>query len=158
MDVHEQGPAPEPALEPVSYRDRSFDRRAEPTPRFSRFALTGGRRRGPRRQAEQEGSFVDLYSKRLWLLILWVALMNLADSYFTLVHLQAGGVEINPVADALLQTGRLGFVLSKSLLIGAALLVLCLHKNYPLAKLGLFASAGIYTALVGYHLSLFQVA
>ncbi len=158
MDVHEQGPTPEPALESVSYRDRGFDRRTEPTPRFSRFALTGGRRRGPRREVEQEGSFVDLYSKRLWLLILWVALMNLADSYFTLVHLQAGGVEINPVADALLQTGRLGFVLSKSLMIGAALLVLCLHKNYPLAKVGLFASAGIYTALVGYHLSLFQVA
>ena len=74
------------------------------------------------------------------------------------MHLQAGGVEINPVADALLQTGRLGFVISKSLLIGSALLVLCLHKNYPMAKVGLLASAGIYTALVGYHLSLFQVA
>ena len=138
-------------------RSRGEDRRQQPTPRLSRFSFFGGQRRGARRVDEHEGSFVDLYSKRLWILILWVALMNLGDSYFTLVHLQAGGVEINPVADALLRTGRIGFVLSKSLLIGIALLVLCLHKNHPMARLGLVASAGIYTLLVGYHLSLFTL-
>lgn len=82
--------------------------------------------------------------------------MNLADSYFTLVHLQAGGVELNPVADALLKTGRIGFVLSKSVLIGVALVVLCVHKNFWMARLGLVLSAGIYSLLVLYHLSLFQ--
>jgi Domain of unknown function (DUF5658) len=133
-----------------------FDRRQRPTPRFSAFALLGGRRRQARRSTERSGSFVDLYSRRLWALLLWVAAMNLADSYFTLVHLQAGGVELNPVADALLRTGRIGFVLSKSVLIGVALVVLCVHKNFLMARLGLFLSAAIYTALVAYHLSLFQ--
>jgi hypothetical protein len=135
---------------------QSFDRRKQATPRFSRFTLFGGRRRGPRRERERGGSFVDLYSKRLWALLLWVAAMNLADSYFTLVHLQAGGVELNPVADALLRTGRIGFVLSKSVLIGLALVVLCVHKNFVMARIGLVASAAIYTALVIYHLSLFE--
>lgn len=133
-----------------------FDRRRQATPRFSRYTLFGGRRRGPRRESERSGSFVDLYSKRLWALLLWVAAMNLADSYFTLVHLQAGGVELNPVADALLRTGRIGFVLSKSVLIGLALVVLCVHKNFLMARVGLLASAAIYTALVLYHLSLFD--
>lgn len=149
-----QSPGPE-AGDPAAGRQR-FDRRRQATPRFSRFSLFGGRRRGPRRSSERTGSFVDLYSKRLWALLLWVAAMNLADSYFTLVHLQAGGVELNPVADALLRTGRIGFVLSKSVLIGLALVVLCVHKNFLMARIGLLASAGIYTALVLYHLSLFK--
>jgi hypothetical protein len=43
--------------------------------------------------------------------ILWIALMNAADSFFTIVHLQNGGQEVNPIAGALLTTGRLPFVI-----------------------------------------------
>jgi hypothetical protein len=136
---------------------RGSDRRVAPTPRLSRWTFLGGRRQAPRRSAEKEGTFVDRYSKRLWFLILWVALMNIGDSYFTLVHLQAGGVELNPVAAALLGTGRAGFVFVKSVLIALALCVLCLHKNFFLARLGLWIAAGSYTLLLGYHLSLFRV-
>jgi len=134
---------------------RGIDRRSRPTPRFSSHALLGGRRRVVRRVEEQEGSFVDLHGARLWCLILWVALMNIGDSYFTLVHLQAGGVELNPVAAALLRTGRFGFVFTKSILIALALVVLAVHKNFFLARVGLWTAAGTYTLLVIYHLSLF---
>jgi len=87
--------------------------------------------------------------------ILWVAMMNVGDSYFTLVHLQSGGIELNPVAEELLRTGRAGFVIWKSALIGLALVVLTLHKNFWLARFGLWVSAGAYTLLNLYHLSLF---
>ena len=137
---------------------RLQDRRGKPTPRLSRYSFVGGRRGRPRRSEELEGSFVDRYSLRLWMLILWVALMNVGDSYFTLVHLQAGGVELNPVAAALLGTGRLGFVLVKSSLIAVALCILCIHKNFFLAKIGLWTAAGSYTLLFAYHLSLLRVA
>jgi hypothetical protein len=150
------GTDPDPSAAGALVARRGRDRRATPTPRFSRYSLFGGRRRGPRRAHEREGSFVDRYGPRLWLLVLWVALMNIGDTYFTLVHLQAGGVEVNPVADRLLQTGRVGFVLAKSVLIGLALLVLAIHKNFWLARLGLFTSAGIYTLLCLYHLTLYR--
>ena len=136
---------------------RGPDRRTAPTPRFSRYALWGGRRRAPRRREELEGSFVDVYGRRLLLLILWVALMNIGDSFFTLVHLQAGGVELNPVAKLLLTTGRWNFVFVKSILIGLALIVLAIHKNFHLARIGLWTAAGTYTCLVAYHLLLFRV-
>ena len=135
---------------------RGVDRRRAPTPRLSRWSFVGGRRATVRRSDEREGSFVDRYSLRLWMLILWVALMNVADSYFTLVHLQAGGIELNPIADRLLEAGRVRFVLLKSLLIGLALTVLCIHKNFFLARVGLWLAAGTYTALCLYHLSLFE--
>ena len=39
-----------------------------------------------------------------------------------------------------------------------ALVVLCLHKNFWLSRIGLWGAAGVYTLLVAYHLSLFRVA
>lgn len=131
---------------------RGPNRRQRDTPRLSRFSLSGGRRRSVRRDEEREGSFVDLYSPLVLFLIGWVALMNSADSFFTIYHLQVGGIELNPVAAALLETGRLGFVLGKAVMITLALLVLCLHKNFYLARIGLSAAVATYTALVGYHL------
>lgn len=133
------------------------DRRLQPTPRLSRRSFLGGRRRRARRQGEGENAFVDLYSVRLLLILLWIALMNVADSFFTLVHLQHGGTEVNPVAGMMLQTGLTSFVVLKSGLIGLALLVLCVHKNFHLARLGLWIAAIAYTLLFAYHLSLFGV-
>ncbi|MFT7670904.1 MAG: hypothetical protein ACI8X5_003617 [Planctomycetota bacterium] len=131
---------------------RGDDRREEGTPRFSRFTLKGGRRRSIRRDEEREGSFVDVYKPSILILLLWVGLMNAADSAFTIYHLQVGGIELNPIAAMLLETGRLGFVFGKAGMITLALLVLCLHKNFYLARWGLFASVATYTTLVCYHI------
>jgi len=146
--------SPETALSASPPR-RRVERRQAPTPRLSRYSLRGGRRRWSRRDEEREGSFVDLYGLKLFGLVLWIALMNIGDSYFTILHLQGGGIELNPVAAALLQTGRGSFVLVKSLLIALALVVLAIHKNFYLARIGLWTAAGTYTALLLYHLSLF---
>ena len=147
---------PEPTQDPSLARAyRGEDRRQRPTPRFSRHSFFGGRRKTIRRQGEREGAFVDLYSTRLFVIVMWVALMNVADSFFTLIHLQHGGSEANPIAQVLLLTGRVSFVFWKSSLIAAALLVLCIHKNFSVARYGLWTAALCYTLLLGYHLSLF---
>lgn len=148
------GDAPDAAAPGGACMRRGADRRRRPTPRFSRYTLFGGRRRSVRRNEELEGSFVDQYSGRLFLLMVWIGLMNIGDSFFTLLHLQAGGIELNPFAAMLLGTGRTGFVVSKSLLISIPLVVLCLHKNFRLARLGLWVAAGCYSLLFGYHLYL----
>jgi Domain of unknown function (DUF5658) len=136
---------------------RGYDRRRRPTPRLSRHSFLGGRRGLVRRWEEIEGSFLDLYGTRLLLILMWIVLLNVGDTFFTLVHLQDGGRELNPVAELLLHSGRAGFVLWKSALISAALVVLCVHKNFYLARLGLWAAAASYTILMGYHLALFYV-
>jgi len=140
----------EPAGADLAYRGR--DRRTRHTPRLSRHSLWGGRRKIVRRDVEREGSYVDLYSGRLLFLLGWVALMNSADSFFTIYHLQVGGIELNPVAAWLLAQGRYGFVFAKSTLIMLSLIVLCVHKNFYLARLGVLGAAATYTVLVGYHL------
>jgi len=136
---------------------RGPDRRVQKTPRFSRFSFRNGRRKGPRRDDEAEGSFVDVYDSGVLFALLWIALMNAGDSFFTLVHLQNGGTEVNPVAAMLLETGRTGFVVLKATVIGTALCVLCIHKNFHLARIGLWTAAVAYTLLFGYHLLLFAL-
>jgi len=159
MEPAQHSPAPSGTI-PIGVGDSGrsgTDRRAQPTPRLSRWSFGRGRRRGARRAHEVEGSFVDVYSPSMLAAILWIALMNAADSFFTIVHLQNGGQEVNPVANALLLTGRAQFVLIKSAVISVALLVLCLHKNFHLARLGLWLAAVAYTCLLAYHLLLFVI-
>jgi hypothetical protein len=144
-------------LSPAGRPWRGNDRRRRRTPRLSRWSFFGGNRRHSRRSEEREGSFVDLYSSGLLLALMWIALANVADCFFTLVHLQNGGSEVNPVADMLLKTGLMNFVLIKSALVALALLVLCLHKNLRVARIGLWAAAAAYAVLIGYHLLLFCV-
>ena len=144
--------APQAELQLPRYRGRA--RRNSPTPRFSRFTFVGGRRKRGRRPGENEGAFVDQYSGRLLAIMLWIALMNAGDSFFTLFHLQSGGVELNPVAGAMLGTGRIGFVLLKSALITIPLIVLTMHKNFPLARIGIWTAAAAYTLLLAYHIAL----
>ena len=153
IDLDHLLPASTSAPAPEVFRGE--DRRKEPTPRFSRYTLFGGRRRNVRRDYEGEGSFVDRYTASMILAIIWITLMNIGDSFFTLTHLQAGGIELNPVAAALLESGRAGFVIWKALLIALALGVLTLHKNVALARIGLWLAAGGYTLLNLYHLTLF---
>ncbi|MDP6538772.1 MAG: DUF5658 family protein [Planctomycetota bacterium] len=135
-------------------RRAGSDRRRRPTARLSRYSFVGGRRRRPRRAGEVAGAFVDLYDPRLLGCIVWIGLMNALDCFFTLFHLQAGGVELNPVAEMLLGSGRVGFVLLKSVVISLALLVLCVHHHFRLARVGLWVAASAYTLLVAYHLAL----
>ena len=137
-------------------RDR-IDRRAASTPRISRYSLMGGRRREVRRGVEREGTFVDLYDWPLLCVLAWIAVANMADSFFTLHHLQAGGVELNPIAERLLRTGHLGFVSIKCGLISVALLVLLMHKNFAAARLGIWVAGIAYTLLFAYHLLLLGV-
>ena len=132
------------------------DRRNRPTPRLSRYSFLGGRRHAVHVE-EREGTYVDLYGAWLFFTIAWVALMNVGDSFFTLYHLQAGGIELNPIAQTLLDLGRTEFVLWKSVMISLALMVLCVHKNFVLAKWGLVAATATYTALFGWHLYLLTV-
>lgn len=133
------------------------DRRGASTPRISRYSLFGGRRRDVRRDQEREGTFVDLYDWPILGVLAWIAVANMADSFFTLHHLQAGGVELNPIAERLLRTGHLGFVSIKCGLISVALMVLLLHKNFAAARLGIWIAGVAYTLLFAYHLLLLGV-
>ncbi|MBO45762.1 MAG: hypothetical protein CMJ96_02590 [Planctomycetes bacterium] len=131
------------------------DRRRQATPALSKFSFWGGQRRGDGSRRTNWNQFVDLYSFRTWVILSVFLLLNLLDSHFTLLYLQRGGDEANPMAIALMGSGISVFVLVKALGIGFAGALFCVLKNFKNGRLGVLIAFGLYQVLLIYHLSLY---
>jgi len=130
---------------------------------LSRFTLFGGRRAGDRRDEAAVGggataaTYVDVYEP--WLAASLVAIGSLCalDAVFTLIYLQKGGSEANPLMDYLIGWGPQTFVIVKCGITNVGLLVLCLHKNFRHVKKVIGGLLFLYSALLLYHLYLAAV-
>ena len=128
------GLAPSPAtVAALSYERRVGDRRHRPTPMFSRYTFFGGRRQQARREHEREGSFVDLHGTRVFLVVMAIVVLNLADAWFTLLFLSYGGQELNPFVQAVLDLSdhHWPFLVFKTIGIGAACAFPHAHEELP---------------------------
>ncbi len=126
------------------------DRRGQPTPALSSF-WGSGRRQSGRRQGEGDRTYVDTFSRRDVALLLGIFILNIFDALFTLLWLQRGGSEANPFMAFLLEIGEGAFLLQKCIVVGIWLIVLLIHKNFRLARIGLYSLAGIYSLLILGH-------
>lgn len=100
--------------------------------------------------SDQTG-YVDRYSRYDVALILAVFLMNVGDAFFTMLWLDRGGKEANPVMDFFLDIGPTAFLIQKCIVVGAWLLVLLVHKNFRFARAGLHISLLAYLVLTFLH-------
>jgi len=129
------------------------DRRLEPTPFWSAFVGRRRRRHG-RRAGESDGIYVDRFARRDVVLVVAILVLNIFDAFFTLIWLQRGGGEGNPVMAWLLEHGNGPFLIQKCIVVGAWLLLLVVHKNFRIARIGLWSLAAIYSLLILYHFAL----
>jgi hypothetical protein len=132
---------------------RSADRRDRPTG-FWRSLRSPRRRVGGRRAGEGENTYVDRYRKSDILLLGAVFALNIADALFTLIWLRRGGSEGNPIMDWFLQQGDFVFLGQKCLVVGLWLIVLVVHKNFQLARAGLWLLLALYGGIFVYHIFL----
>jgi len=128
---------------------RDSDRRLRPTRPWS--GARGRARRAQGRRATDQSGYVDRYSRRDVLLILSVFLMNVCDAFFTMLWLERGGGEANPVMHYLLDIGPGAFLIQKCLVVGFWLVILLVHKNFRFARIGLYASLAVYATLLITH-------
>jgi hypothetical protein len=143
---------------PADERRGQSDRRHRPTPMWSRFMVSGGRRRTIRRAEEREGAFVDAHGPGILAIALAIIALNLLDAWFTLLFLSHGGKELNPFVQVVLDMGShpWPFLLLKTIGIGCACAFLVITKNFRPARIGIIAVLIGYTALLGWHLYLLQ--
>ena len=118
---------------------------------FSRYALRGGRRAAPRRMAEIEGAYVDIYGSGLFLTVTVIAMLNFLDAFFTVLYLSFGGRELNPVVQQSLDMGMPWFIAMKSVGIGLCLVFLTMTKNTQFSRFGLAVIFTGYLALICWH-------
>jgi hypothetical protein len=137
---------------PLERRKRT-DRRRVPT-RVWDSLLGRGRRRLGRRTGEDRDIYVDAYRSGDLLLLVSAFLLNVLDALFTLIWVRGGGAERNPLMDRLLQSGDQVFLNVKLFIAGVAFVWLMAHKNFRVARVGLWLLVAIYAALLFYHIAL----
>jgi uncharacterized protein DUF5658 len=131
------------------------DRRRHATPMFSRYTLFGGRRAGDRRAPGAINSYVDRYPVVVAGALVAIALLCALDAVFTMMHIQKGGGEANPVMDALLdRVSPRTFLVVKCAVTNLGLVVLCLHTNFRFVKPVIWLLLVAYSALFAYHVYL----
>jgi hypothetical protein len=111
-----------------------------------------GRRRGPRREGDESQVYVDRYSSREWLLVLLLVGLSCLDMVLTLIYLDQGGEEANPLMAWALEHGEHVFMTIKIGITVLGALVLLLHVRFRLVRVCLTGIVVAYTGLVLFHL------
>jgi len=138
-------------------RRNRVERRGQPTPLVSRYSLVG-RRRGGRRDDENRNVYVDRFARAEWLLAGGIFLLSMLDLVFTLIHLDAGGREANPVMDGILRWGGTdAFTMAKVLFTVVGLMVLLIHIRFDRVKRLMHFALGLYGLLFLFHLYVMYV-
>lgn len=128
---------------------RNADRRLQPTRPW--IGTMGPLRRTHGRRKSDHSGYVDRYSRRDVALILTIFVMNVGDAFFTMLWLDRGGKEANPVMDFFLDIGPGAFLIQKCIVVGIWLVALLVHKNFRFARIGLYISFAAYAVLMVIH-------
>ena len=108
------------------------DRRKQPTLAISRFTLWGRRRIFRRKEDQGRGGYVDQYSSGLLILLTLPIGLNILDALFTMMILDDGGWEVNPVVCSVIQLYGDRFWIWKFAIVSIPLVFLCLHSKFRL--------------------------
>ncbi len=155
-----QSKSPNPVVSPAAEHRSQSDRRKTPTSVWRAFLPNGRRLRSRRRHEHCRPYFVDRYSSAMFLGVVMLILATLIDAILTVQILRAGGEEVNPLMDRLLNHSLEAFVLGKYLLTVLGLPLLLIFKNHYLfgtrLRVGHLvpAAVALYGLLIAYQLVL----
>jgi hypothetical protein len=111
-----------------------IDRRTQPTSPLSRYALRGRRRAFRRKIDRQQGGYVDRYNAGLFFVVVLIMGLNIFDSLYTMMILDNGGEEVNPIVGSVIEYYGDKFWIWKFLTTSFCLVMLCLHSQFRRLK------------------------
>ena len=136
---------------------RSFrDRRSQPTPLLSRYTLWGRRKTLRRKEDQERGGYVDRYDSRLLFFIVLIVGLNVLDSLFTMIILDCGGWEINPIVCSAIEIYGDQFWVWKYLLVSFNLILLCLHSRFRHVNKAIMWITLLYLGVIFYQVFLMK--
>jgi hypothetical protein len=114
---------------------RGIDRRTNNKSRL-KYLLFNGRRVGSRRRDDSGKAVIfDRYDQNLFLAITTILALSILDALLTLVVIQRGATELNPVMAYFLEHGTPTFIVAKYVLTSIGVLILLIFKNVFLTKI-----------------------
>ncbi len=134
---------------------KTKDRRRQPTPGLSRFTLRGRRKTFRRKEDRERGGYVDRYHSGLLILLTLAVGLTVLDALFTLMILDDGGWEANPVVRSAIQLYGDRFWIWKFLLVSIPLALLCIHSKFRFIVPVILGIMTINVLVIGYEIFLY---
>ena len=131
------------------------DRRRQPTPAISRFTLWGRRKTFRRKEDQQRGGYVDHYHSGLLILPTLAVGLTVLDALFTMMILDDGGWEINPVVRSVIQLYGDRFWVWKYFIVSFPLTLLCIHSKFRLVMPVIWGITTISVFVILYQIFLY---
>jgi hypothetical protein len=139
-----------PAASPSTYQRRgATDRRRRVWWSVCYGSFNPRRRTPPRRLEESRFHSLDWHSAHLLAVAIGILLLCVADAFLTLVLLQGGAAEVNPVMALLLSRSVAAFAVLKLAMTGAGTVSMVILARYRFMRL-LRVEWALYGVLIGY--------
>ena len=104
-----------------------------------KYLLFNGRRERIRRVSDRERTFFfDRYNQKLFAAITAILMLSICDALLTLILIDRGASEINPVMAYFLKYGPLPFIIAKYFLTSFGVVILLIFKNTFLTKVRIY--------------------
>ena len=151
---YQQSAASREAIEQTSACRRIRERRKQKV-RGAIYALFRHRRRVDRRSMFiNTAYYVDTHETPTLLLVLAIMLLCIADAYFTLAILNAGGRELNPLMNKMIAIDEVLFFTVKYSLTAVCIFLLLWHKRFRIFRY--FTGERILVMVFSLYLVLFN--
>jgi len=131
------------------------DRRKQPTPAITRYTLWGRRKAFQRKEERERGGYVDRYHPKLLILLTLGIGLTVLDALFTMMILDDGGWEINPVVRSAIHVYGDRFWIWKFILVSIPLPLLCIHSKFRLVMPVLYGITSISALVILYQVYLY---
>ena len=123
---------------PYKEKRRRIDRRTNNKARL-KYLLFNGRRERSRRDEDRGKAYIfDRYNHNLFFAITTILILSILDALLTLVVIQRGATELNPVMAYFLEHGTPTFIVAKYALTSIGVLILLIFKNVFLTKIKIY--------------------
>ena len=114
------------------------DRRRDTKAQFKYFMVNGRRELARREEDKIRYFFFDRYNQRIFAAITSNLMLSIFDALLTLILIERGSSELNPVMAYFLQYGPLPFIISKYLLTSLGIVILLIFKNVLINKINMY--------------------
>lgn len=147
----------------MAERRTNPDRRRNHLRAFTTQFVKPRRTNESRRETDTHGFHVDFHEPRLMFVVVATLSLCIVDVYATLILLQQGGKELNPIMRKLIEADVWLFFVFKYVVTTAGLFVLLSYKNFRVYKNfsglhSLYSVLIVYVLLVIYEIRLLIIA
>jgi hypothetical protein len=119
-------------------RRRGTDRRNNKKAQFKYFLVNGRREQARREEDRGRAYFFDRYNQRIFAAITAILMLSIFDAFLTLVLIEKGSSELNPVMAYFLEHGPLPFIIAKYILTSFGVIALLFCKNVFLSPVNMY--------------------